>query len=184
LIKASHSIFVKTFNQIFREKYFFDEIRQSAINSSVHINELNELIPQQIDLPNSTIDLFQRIQDDNKRMFVDLEKPLAELCNYANGTNEDIDKTMIDSLEQIHKELIKLIDTIRNDFLNQITSGQNAMLINKDLEDQIRWYIRLVGIILLVLVIIIGFIPIIFFIFIIICRLCHCQKTNGSSNYR
>jgi hypothetical protein len=56
-------------------------------------------------------------------MFEDLENPLQELCDYANGTDADIDKTMIESLDQIHRELIKLIDTIQNDFLNQMTSG-------------------------------------------------------------
>jgi hypothetical protein len=182
LIRASHSIF-KAFDQIFREKYFFGNIRQSAINSSTHINELNRLINQTTGLSNATIALFQTIQDDNNRIFDDLQKPLHELCDYGNGTDTDIDKTIIDALDQVHQQLTKLIDTIQNDFLNHMTSGENGMLINKDSEDQIRWYIRLVGIILLVLVIVIGLIPIIFFIIIIMYRLCHCQRNDPSSNY-
>ncbi len=177
LIKASQSIFVKAFNQIFQENYFFDEIRQSAINSSVHMDELNKLIQQQTGLPNETIVAFQIIQADNKRMLVDLEQPLQELCNYANGTDADIDQTIIEALDQVHQQLRKLIDTIQKDFLNQMPSGGNGTLINKNLEDQIRWYVRLVGIILLVLVIVIGLIPIIFFIFITICCL-----SNGRSS--
>ncbi len=184
MIKASKSIFVKAFDQIFREKYFFDEIRKFAIDSSEHMKELSVLIDQETDLPNATMDLFQKIQDDNKRMFDDLEKPLQELCDYANGSDTDIDKTILEALDQVHEQLIKLIDTIQKDFLDHMTSGENAMLMNKNLEDQIRLYIRLVGIILLVLVIIIGLIPIIFFILIIMCRLCHCKQNDASSNYR
>lgn len=184
LIKASRSIFVKAFGQVFREQYFFDEILQSANNSRAHIQELNELIGPETGSPNATTDLFQKIQDDNNRMFNDLEKPLQVLCDYANGDDADIDTTIIESLDQVHEQLTKLIDTIQKDFLNQMPSGENAMLISKNLEDQIRWYISLVGIILLVFVIIIGLIPIIFFILIIICRSCHCQQSDASSNYR
>lgn len=117
-------------------------------------------------------------------MFKDLEKPLAQLCNYANGNESEIDQTIINSLNQMHEELNKLIETVQNNFLDQMTSGQNSALINEDLEDKIRYYIRLVGIMLLVLVIVIGIIPLVFFIIIVICRLCHCQKSGRLSNHR
>lgn len=155
------------------------------MNSNTHIKQLNEMIINAtIYLSNETIDIFQEIENDNKRMFDNLQIPLEELCNYANGSDEDIDKTIRDALNQVHQQLIKLIDTIQNDFINKIPSEDNPRLINENLEDEILWYIRLVGIIFPILILIIGIIPIIFFIFIIICRLCHSKQNVVSSDYR
>jgi hypothetical protein len=178
-------MFVEAFNQIFQEKYFLDQIRQSVTDSSVHINELNELlIDPETSLPSETIAIFQVIRNENQRMIDDLKIPLQELCDYANGTDTEIDNTIFDAFNLVHQQLRKLIDTIQNDILSQITPWQNAMLMNKDLEEQVRWYVRLVGTILLVLIIILGLIPIVFFIIIIICRLNRCQRNDSSPNYR
>ncbi|CAF1156417.1 unnamed protein product [Didymodactylos carnosus] len=184
LIKASHSMFVKAFNQIFQEKYFLDEIRQSATGSVVHIHELNILINQETSVLPETIALFREIQNENQRMIDDLKLPLQELCDYANGSEPEIDDTIFDALNLVHQQLRKLIDTIQNDILSHITPWQSAMLMNKDLEDRVRWYVRLVGTLLLVLIIILGLIPMVFFIVIAICRLSHCERNDSSSNDR
>ncbi|CAF1126923.1 unnamed protein product [Didymodactylos carnosus] len=139
LIKASHSMFVKAFNQIFQEKYFLDEIRQSATGSVVHIHELNILINQETSVLPETIALFREIQNENQRMIDDLKLPLQELCDYANGSEPEIDDTIFDALNLVHQQLRKLIDTIQNDILSHITPWQSAMLMNKDLEDRVRW---------------------------------------------
>ena len=115
-------------------------------------------------------------------MITELQKPLEELCDYANGNDGDINNIIIDALEQVHQQLTKLIDTIENDILKNIISEDNGMLIKKDLEDQIRYYIYLAGIILPVIIILIGIIPILFLVFTWLCNrnstTSKCSKTG------
>ncbi|CAF1445232.1 unnamed protein product [Rotaria sordida] len=184
VIKASHSVFVKGFDQTLRETYFLDEIRQSISDSIIHIEELDQLINQSTSLSPETYDTFASIKIESNNMINSLKAPLQKLCDYADGKNKEIDDTIIKALNLVHQQMNKLIDTIRNDFLIEITPWQNNMLMDKNLEDKIRWYIRLVGIILLVLTIVLGFIPITFFILIIICHLCCHQQNDLSSTYR
>ncbi|CAF2522108.1 unnamed protein product [Rotaria sp. Silwood2] len=181
VIKASQSIFVKAFDQILREKYFFSEIRQSVNYADVHITELEELINEELNLLPEAIILFQDIKNDNREMINYLKMPLQEPCNYANGNDTETLDIVIGALDLVHQQMRKLIDTIRNDFLSQITPWQNSMLMNKTLEDKVQWYVRLVVTILLVLIVILGLIPIVFFILIIICRMCH-QLLGANSN--
>ncbi|CAF4097272.1 unnamed protein product [Rotaria sordida] len=184
VIKASHSVFVKGFDQTLRETYFLDEIRQSISDSIIHIEELDQLINQSTSLSPETYDTFASIKIESNNMINSLKAPLQKLCDYADGKNKEIDDTIIKALNLVHQQMNKLIDTIRNDFLIEITPWQNNMLMDKNLEDKIRWYIRLVGIILLVLTIVLGFIPITFFILIIICHLCCHQQNDLSPKYR
>ncbi|CAF4117852.1 unnamed protein product, partial [Rotaria sordida] len=184
VIKASHSVFVKGFDQILRKTYFLDEIRQSISDSIIHIEELDQLINQSTSLSSETYDTFASIKIESNNMINSLKAPLQKLCDYADGNDKEIDDTIIKALNLVHQQMNKLIDTIRNDFLIEITPWQNNMLMDKSLEDKIRWYIRLVGIILLVLTIVLGFIPITFFILIIICHLCCHQQNDLSPKYR
>ncbi|CAF3915332.1 unnamed protein product [Rotaria sordida] len=184
VIKASHSVFVKGFDQTLRETYFLDEIRQSISDSIIHTEELDQLINQSTSLSPETYDTFASIKIESNNMINSLKAPLQKLCDYADGNDKEIDDTIIKALNLVHQQMNKLIDTIRNDFLIEITPWQNNMLMDKSLEDKIRWYIRLVGIILLVLTIVLGFIPITFFILIIICHLCCHQQNDLSSTYR
>ncbi|CAF4454717.1 unnamed protein product [Rotaria socialis] len=175
IIKASQSLFVKAFDTILREEYFFGEIRQSVNYSEVHINELEKLITQESNpLPAVMID-FQNIKNNNREMINDLKMPLQESCDYAHGHDTEIISIIINSLDLVHQQTRKLIDTIRDDILSQITPWQSAMLFNEHLENQIRWYIRLVLTILLVLIIVLGMIPIIALIIIFVYRMC-CKK--------
>ncbi|CAF0895244.1 unnamed protein product [Rotaria sp. Silwood1] len=144
VIKASQSLFVKAFDQILREKYFFDEIRQLVIYSDLHIKELEELINQETNLLPEAMVLFQDIKNDNREMINYLKMPLQEPCDYANGNDTEVISIVVEALDLVHQQMNKLIDRIRNDFLSQITPWPNAMLMNKTLEDQVRWYVRLV----------------------------------------
>ncbi|CAF4975779.1 unnamed protein product [Rotaria sp. Silwood1] len=184
VIKASQSIFVKGFDQILQEKYFLNEIRQSVSDSVVHIGALEQLINQTTSLTSEIYVTFASIKSESNNMIDSLKAPLQKLCDYADGKDKEIDDTIIKALNLLHQQMKKLIDTIRNDFLTHLTPWENKMLINKNLEDKIRWYIRLVGIILLVLTIVFGFIPITFVILISICYLCRCQQNGRSSKYR
>ncbi|CAF3515485.1 unnamed protein product [Rotaria sp. Silwood1] len=184
VIKASQSIFVKGFDQILQEKYFLNEIRQSVSDSVVHIGALEQLINQTTSLTSEIYVTFASIKSESNSMIDFLKAPLQKLCDYADGKDKEIDDTIIKALNLLHQQMKKLIDTIRNDFLTHLTPWENKMLINKNLEDKIRWYIRLVGIILLVLTIVFGFIPITFVILISICYLCRCQQNGRSSKYR
>ena len=171
MITASKSILVKAFNQIFQEKYFLDETRHLVNETNEHIKELKDLTDQETNLPPSAMDLVQTIQNDTQEMIDELEKPLEELCDYANRTDTAVDNNILEGLDLVHQQLRKLIDTIQDDLLSYMIPYENAMIMNEDLEDRIRWYLHLVGVILLVLVIVFGFIPIITFVFIILCRL-------------
>ncbi|CAF0968951.1 unnamed protein product [Rotaria sp. Silwood1] len=184
VIKASQSIFVKGFDQILQETYFLNEIRQSVSDSVVHIGALEQLINQTTSLTSEIYVTFASIKSESNNMIDSLKAPLQKLCDYADGKDKEIDDTIIKALNLLHQQMKKLIDTIRNDFLTHLTPWENKMLINKNLEDKIRWYIRLVGIILLVLTIVFGFIPITFVILISICYLCRCQQNGRSSKYR
>ncbi|CAF1230889.1 unnamed protein product [Rotaria sp. Silwood1] len=184
VIKASQSIFVKGFDQILQEKYFLNEIRQSVSDSVVHIGALEQLINQTTSLTSEIYVTFASIKSESNSMIDFLKAPLQKLCDYADGKDKEIDDTIIKALNLLHQQMKKLIDTIRNDFLTHLTPWENKMLIDKNLEDKIRWYIRLVGIILLVLTIVFGFIPITFVILISICYLCRCQQNGRSSKYR
>ncbi|CAF1328326.1 unnamed protein product [Rotaria sordida] len=184
VIKASYSVFVKGFDQILRETYFLDEIRQSISDSITHIKELDQLINQNTSLSSETYDAFAFIKNESNNMINSLKAPLQKLCDYADGNDKEIDDTIIKALNLVHQQMNKLIDTIRNDFLIEITPWENNMLMDKNLEDKIRSYIRLVGIILLVLTIVFGFIPITFFILIIIRHLCRHQQNDLSPKYR
>ncbi|CAF1147390.1 unnamed protein product [Rotaria sordida] len=89
---------------------------------------------------------------------------------------------LLNVLNLVHEKLLKAINSINNDILSQITPWQNYMLINIELEERIRRYISLVGIIFLVLVIVLGMIPVVFFNFIIIYRLCNQNKNEYTGN--
>jgi hypothetical protein len=184
VVNASRALLVNAFDQILRQKYYLDEIRQSVAESGAHINTLNELIYEDTSLLQGTILLFEEIESEHQKMIEYLKIPLQELCDYADGSETDIDNTILDALYPIHQQLEKLIDTIEKDFVSDAASWQNTLLINENLEDQIRRYARLVGTILLVLIIVFGLIPIVFFTIIILCRCCRGQRKDSSSEGR
>ncbi|CAF4202661.1 unnamed protein product, partial [Rotaria sordida] len=128
VIKASYSVFVKGFDQILRETYFLDEIRQSISDSITHIKELDQLINQNTSLSSETYDAFAFIKNESNNMINSLKAPLQKLCDYADGNDKEIDDTIIKALNLVHQQMNKLIDTIRNDFLIEITPWQNNML--------------------------------------------------------
>ncbi|CAF4457529.1 unnamed protein product, partial [Rotaria sp. Silwood2] len=115
------------------------EIRQSVNYADVHITELEELINEELNLLPEAIILFQDIKNDNREMINYLKMPLQEPCNYANGNDTETLDIVIGALDLVHQQMRKLIDTIRNDFLSQITPWQNSMLMNKTLEDKVQW---------------------------------------------
>jgi hypothetical protein len=178
-------LFVEAFKQVFREQYSLDIIRQSVNDIDIHIGELNELIDEETSflLPEVLV-LFKLIKEDHRKMIESLKIPLQELCDYADGSETEIDNTIAHGLNLVHQQLIKLIDTIENNFLSHITPWENAMLMNKESEDQFRWYVSLVGTILLVLTIVFGLVPIVFIIIIIVCSWYHYQRKNSPARYR
>jgi len=173
---------VKAFDGVLKEKYFVQNILQSVNSIDKHIQELNDTIEKESTIPQSAIDIFHDIQEQYQTMIDYIQKPLKEICNYANGTENDIDKKLLEALDIVHIELKRVIDIIERDILNKITPWQNHMLINTDTEEQIRAYMNLVGNIFLVLVITLGGIPVIFFVFIIISRLCGCDQNKSCYN--
>ncbi|CAF0996212.1 unnamed protein product [Rotaria sp. Silwood1] len=184
LINASKSMLINAFDEILQEKYFLDNIVQTVNNVDNNIRKLQDIINTESTLSPLAIQTFKNIQEQYQNMINYLEIPLKEICKYANGTQTDIDMKLLDVLNLVHDKLIKAINSINNDILSQITPWQNNMLIKKDLEEQIRKYINLVGIIFLVLVIILGMIPVSFLIFIIIYRLCNRNDYESNKNNR
>ncbi|CAF2561312.1 unnamed protein product [Rotaria sp. Silwood2] len=182
LINASKSMLVKAFDGILKEKYFLQNIVQSVNNVDNNIQNLQNIINKESTLSPLAVQTFKDIQEQYQDMINYLQIPLEEVCNYANGTQTDIDMKLLNVLNLVHDKLIKAINSINDDVLKKITPWQNHMLINKDLEEQIRHYINLVGIISLVLVIILGIIPVGFLIFIIIYRLCNRNDNESTKN--
>mgnify|MGYP006897128087 CR=1 FL=1 len=86
---------------------------------------------------------------------------------------------MYNALEFLHNKLTNTINIINQDILSQITPWQNHILIDMELEDTIRRYINIAGIISFVLVLLLGIIPLIFLIVVIISRSC-CHHRKGS----
>ncbi|CAF1499265.1 unnamed protein product [Adineta steineri] len=175
---------VKSFNEIFSKQYSLDIIRQSVDESDVHIKELNELINQEINLLPGMIDVFAEIQNQHREMIEYLEIPLQELCDYADGSEIEIDKTILHALHLIHEQLEKIIEKIENDFLTYLNPWQNAMLMSESLEEQIRWYVRLVRTITIVLVLTFGLSPIIFFVIVIVCCRNRCHRKHPLPKHR
>ncbi|CAF1109577.1 unnamed protein product, partial [Rotaria sordida] len=181
-INASKSMLVDAFDGILKEKYFLQDIIQSVNNIDKSIQELQDIINKSSTLSPLAIQTFQEIQEQYKNTIDYLQIPLKEICNYANGTQTDIDMKLLNVLSFVHEKLITAINSINNDILSKITPWQNYMLLNIDLEEKIRGYINLVGIIFLVLVIVLGMIPVCFLIFIIIYRLCNQNENKYNNN--
>ncbi|CAF1194881.1 unnamed protein product [Rotaria sordida] len=156
LINASKSMLVNAFDRILKEKYFLQDIIQSINNIDKYIQELQDIINKESILSPLVIQIFQEIQEQYQNTIDYLQIPLKEICNYANGTQTNIDMKLLNVLNLVHEKLLKAINSINNDILSQITPWQNYMLINIELEERIRRYISLVGIIFLVLVIVLG----------------------------
>ncbi|CAF1093637.1 unnamed protein product [Rotaria sordida] len=154
LINASKSMLVNAFDRILKEKYFLQDIIQSINNIDKYIQELQDIINKESILSPLVIQIFQEIQEQYQNTIDYLQIPLKEICNYANGTQTNIDMKLLNVLNLVHEKLLKAINSINNDILSQITPWQNYMLINIELEERIRRYISLVGIIFLVLVIV------------------------------
>lgn len=177
LIDASRAIVLKTFQKILDDKYFFNKILSLAMNTRSSINSLEILIDNQ-NLP--VMMVWNETKNDNKQLFDGLEKPLQQLCTYSNGSDLDIDKFIVDALHRVHEALSKLINTIDDDLLTHMNP-----LIDTTLEDQIRWYIRMITIILLVLIIVIGIVPVTFYTLIALSnRCCYCRQIDSSARYR
>ena len=172
---------VKSFDDVLKQKYFIQDIVNNVNNIDQHIRELNDEIDRQPSIPLPAIDLFKQMEEQYQTIIIDIQIPLKEVCKYANETDTDIDKKLLEALDIVHVQLKKLIDTINQDILDKIIPWQNHMLIHTDVEEQIHRYIKLVHTFIIILLAVLGGIPCIFLIFIIISRLC-CSDGNNSSD--
>jgi hypothetical protein len=183
LINASKSILVKVFDEILQEKYFAQDILQTVNSIDGHMQQLNDIVDKEkTSLSPSALEMFKKIKEEYRQMIDYVRIPLQEICDYANGTQTDIDKKLLEALDVVHRQLREIIDAINQNILSKITPWQNAMLMNTDLEEKVRAYMSLAGTILLVLVILLALISLGFFFAIIISRLCNCCKSESSTN--
>ena len=174
---------VQAFNRILDEKYFLQDILRSVNSIDENIHELNYTINTESTFPLSVRETFKEIQEQYKEMIRYIQIPLNEICNYANGTQTDIDQKLFDVLNFVHVKLRKVISIINQDILNKITPWQSHMLIDINLENRIRKYTNLVGVIFLVLVVFLGLIPLNFLIFTILLRLCCWSRNKSKERY-
>lgn len=86
MIIGSRSLLVKAFNEILQERYFLGNITLSISDSQRHIEELNVLVQQETSLPNASLALFRQIEENNRQMIEYLKIPIAEVCDYAGGS--------------------------------------------------------------------------------------------------
>ena len=147
------------------------------MQSKSHLETLGRLIDGMnlTDMEPASI-LWKKIKEDNGRLFEELAKPLEELCAYTNGSDADIDQLITDGLDLVHRQLVKLIEAVKDDLL----PDEDSMLISGTVQDQIRWYIRLVFIIFLVLIVVSGSIPVLFFALVTLVHCCRARESNAS----
>ena len=184
MINASRSLLVKAFNDILQERYFLSEITRSIADSQTHIQELNDLLDRETNVSPGAIALFNQTKENNQRMIDYLKKPIAEVCDYADGSETEVDASIFHALDQVHQQLRKLIDRIRLDILNNITPWQNAMLLDQNVEDQVQRYIGLVGIILLVFIPVMGLIPLVFTLLLLLACRQRRRRYEGSGSQK
>jgi hypothetical protein len=171
---------VKAFERILNEKYLVQNISQTVNSIDAHIQELDIAINES-SLPQPAKDLFKDIQEQYNSMLNFIQLPLQEVCNYANGTHSDIDDKLLAALLVVHIELERAINTINNDILSKITPWEDHLLMNIELEEQIRYYVSLSGTIFFVLVIVLGAIPLVFLVFILLSYLCGCDRDDENN---
>ena len=151
-------MFLESFNQILKQQYFLNTIQQTIISNDMHINELNTLIDQESTSSPIATSIVDEITKQHEEMTDQLAVPLAELCAFVDGKDTDIDAIILDSLSLVHEQITKISNIIETDFLNYMKPWEDHVLLKQELEDQIRYYTRLAGTILLVLIIIFGLI--------------------------
>jgi hypothetical protein len=173
---------VKTFDEILTEKYLIRTIAQSVNRIDKNMQDLNSIVDNDTSISPSAKELFRRSKGQYQNMTDSLQGPIEKFCEYANGTQTDIDKKLLEALGRVHWDLTKTIDTIKKDILNGITPWENNMFMNIDSEEQIRGYINLIGTIFLILVIFLAIIPLGFAILIILSRLCSCDRSKPLRN--
>jgi len=174
---------VKAFDEILTDKYFVQNIVRSVNSMGGHIRELGDEVEKQSSiLPPSAKQLFEDIKQRYQLMLNYTQAPIKEVCDYANGSQTDIDQILLDALDLVHQELKKVNDTIKQNILSEITPWEEHMLLDTEVEGIIRGYVSMAGTIFLVLVLVLGGIPVIFFIFILISRLCACCRDEPSDD--
>jgi len=181
LVQAAQVIFTNAFQNIFQDVYFLNKILQATSDSNSHMQELGIIINQS-NLTAGVYLEFQELQNKITDIFNQLNNPVQELCSFANGNDSNINQMIIDGLKQVDEQLDKLTNTIKDDIITQLPSEDSPML-DKNLEDQIKKYSRLIIIILTVLIVLFGFIPLAFLLFTCLCGLCRSnQESDGCSN--
>ncbi|UJR14761.1 hypothetical protein I4U23_001751 [Adineta vaga] len=181
LINASKTMIIKTFNEILRKKYFIEDVSQSLKKVDNSIQTINQLVEQDANISQIAKDIYQNAKDQYNSMIDSLQKPLEEVCRYAAGTQTDIDEKLVQALNLVHRKLVEIINIIRRDILNPITTSDNQMFMNSDIEEQVRQYVKMSGIISLVFVIFLTLIPTGFAILILLS--CLCKGNPEESSY-
>lgn len=173
---------VQAFNEIFVEKYLLGNLSQTIGSTKVHFAELNMEMNNSVLLSALAILLFERLKTEHSSLLIDIQKPIEQMCAFANGTEKDIDQMLLDTLDIMHTELKRVNETMREDILSKITPWNEHMLMDAKLEADIRKYINIGGTVLLVLVILFGVIPFMFLCSILICRICGCCQNESEDN--
>ena len=171
---------VQAFDQILTEKYSIRNISDTIRSVKQHFQELRIAVnDSSASLSPNAMQLFNELEIQNGLLLTYIQTPIEEVCNYTSGNEDDIDQKLLDGLDGIHKELKRANQTMREDILNKITPWEKHMLLDLKLEEDVRNYINIGGIVFLVLVILLGVIPLVFFCLIFICRLCgRCQDRS------
>ena len=167
LIRESKSILLKWFHRILQDHYAIDELSAIIERTDNHVRKLTHLLfHTSRALPPPIVTIFHNVLQQYNETIKYLQKPLNEICRLTQGVNSTFDTTLLSALNFLHRDLQKLIDTIRQQILRRISSWQNHRLISVDVEHQIRTYLDLAITLVLVLVIVVAIIPWLFFVLI------------------
>ncbi|CAF0856451.1 unnamed protein product [Adineta ricciae] len=181
LIMASKSMIVQTFDRILTDRYYIRNISQSLNGIDASIKTIDQIVERSDNISQAAKDLYKAAKDEFVSMIESLQEPLNEVCTYATDTQTVIDAKLLQALDLVHRKAVDIIDLIRRDVLNPITSSGSQTWMDSDLEKQIRKYTNMTETIFLIFLIFLTVIPTGFAILVLLSCLCE-RDQNDSFN--
>ena len=176
---ASKSMIVQTFDRVLTDRYYIRNISQSLNGIDASIKTIDQIVERSENISQAAKDLFKAAKDEFASMIESLQKPLNEVCTYATDTQTDVDAKLLQALDLVHRKAVDIIDLIKRDVLNPITSSGSQTWMDSDLEKQIRKYTNMTETIFLVFLIFLTVIPTGFAILVLL--FCLCERDQKDS---
>ncbi|CAF0805654.1 unnamed protein product [Adineta ricciae] len=168
LIMASKSMIVQTFDRVLTDRYYIRNMSQSLNGIDAGIKTIDQIVERTENISQAARDLYNATKKEFVSMIESLQKPLNEVCTYATDTQTVIDTKLQQALGLLNQKAVDIIDLIKRDVLNPITSSGSQTWMDSGLEEQIRKYTNMTETIFLVFLIFLTVIPTGFAIFVLL----------------